>query len=207
MRVVVLISGRGSNLGALLRRQDGFQVVGVVSNRPGAAGLDLVADTAAEARVVDHKTFPSREAFDQALAATIAAMSPDLVVLAGFMRVLGAEFTESFRGRMINIHPSLLPLYRGLHTHQRALDAGDTQHGVSVHYVTAQLDGGPVIAQARLSVQPDDTADTLAGRVLLLEHQLLPWCVSAISRGDISLAADGVCYRGVPLDSPLEPLA
>jgi phosphoribosylglycinamide formyltransferase 1 len=185
-RIVVLISGRGSNLGALL--DAGLPVAHVVSNRPQAGGLALAARHAVTSTVVDHAAFASREAFDSALAAAIDAHAPTLVVLAGFMRVLGDAFVQRYMRRLVNIHPSLLPAFTGLHTHRRALDAGVRLHGCTVHFVTPTLDHGPVIAQAVVPVLPDDTEDTLAARVLEQEHRLYPaavrWCLEGRVRVD-----------------------
>ncbi|MBL8533919.1 MAG: phosphoribosylglycinamide formyltransferase [Betaproteobacteria bacterium] len=174
-RVVVLISGRGSNMQALL--EAGLPVVAVVSNRPDAKGL-----TAAQARglptdVVDHRQFPDRESFDSALLEHVLSYRPDLVVLAGFMRVLTSRFVGPLAGRLMNIHPSLLPAFPGLDTHRRALEAGSKIHGCTVHFVTEALDHGPIIAQAAVPVRDDDSEDVLAARVLAQEHRLLPSAV------------------------------
>ncbi len=180
-RVVVLISGSGSNLQALIDgQQDGslpINIVSVISNRPGVMGLSRAENAGIPAQLIDHTTFDSRERFDQALMQTIDAHQPDLVVLAGFMRILTPEFTNHYLGRMLNIHPSLLPKYQGLHTHQRAIDAGDSKHGVTVHFVTAELDGGPAAIQAVVPILPADDADTLAKRVQEQEHRIYPLAV------------------------------
>jgi len=176
--VVVLISGRGSNLQAIIEDAGDsdcpFVLSAVVSNRPDAAGLDRARRARVATRIVDHMCHPSRESFDAALSETIDVFRPGLVVIAGFMRVLTSDFVNHYEGRLINIHPSLLPEFPGLDTHQRALTSGAREHGASVHFVTAALDGGPVIAQARVPVLPDDDADTLAARVLEQEHRILP---------------------------------
>lgn len=180
-RVVVLISGRGSNMAALV--DQGAPVVAVISNRPGAKGLDFAQSRGIATGVVDHKTFPDRETFDTALRAEIDRHAPDLVVLAGFMRVLTGAFVRAYEGRLINIHPSLLPAFPGLDTHRRAIEAGCKIHGCTVHFVTEALDHGPVIAQAAVPVLDDDTEDALAERVLAQEHQVLPAAVSRFLDG------------------------
>ncbi|HVL36862.1 MAG TPA: phosphoribosylglycinamide formyltransferase [Burkholderiales bacterium] len=170
--IAALISGRGSNLQALL--DAGLPVSAVISNRPEAAGLALASARGVAACVLDHRQFPAREAFDEALAREVERFAPRLVLLAGFMRVLGAAFVRRYQGRLLNIHPSLLPAFPGLHTHERALAAGVKLHGCTVHFVTADLDQGPIIAQAAVPVRPDDTPQMLAARVLRQEHLLYP---------------------------------
>jgi len=176
--IVILISGRGSNMEAVVRAANAEQwparVAAVISNKPDAKGLEFAQAHGIPTAVVANKDFSSRAQFDAALQETIDRYSPDLVVLAGFMRILTPPFVEQYAGRMLNIHPSLLPLFPGLHTHQQALDAGVAEHGVSVHFVTAELDHGPVVAQARVPVLPGDTENTLSARVLIEEHQLYP---------------------------------
>jgi phosphoribosylglycinamide formyltransferase-1 len=176
--IVILISGRGSNMEAVVRAANAEQwparVAAVISNKPDAKGLEFAQAHGIPTAVVANKDFSSRAGFDAALQETIDRFSPDLVVLAGFMRILTPPFVEHYAGRMLNIHPSLLPLFPGLHTHQQALDAGVAEHGVSVHFVTAELDHGPVVAQARVPVLPGDTENTLSARVLIEEHQLYP---------------------------------
>lgn len=199
-RIAVLVSGRGSNLGALLAAQArgdlaGGTIVRVISNRPGAGGLDIAAEHGVPTRVVDHKAFAERAAFDRALAAALDEDAPDLIVLAGFMRVLGAPFIERYAGRMINIHPSLLPAYPGLHTHRRALDDGVRLHGCTVHFVTPDVDVGPIVAQAAVAVRDGDTEDTLAARVLTAEHVLLPRVVWWYCSGRLALAGNRVHVR------------
>lgn len=179
--IVILISGRGSNMEAIVqaaaREQWPARIAAVISNKADAKGLEFAAAHGIATAVVPNKDYPSREAFDAALREVIDGFAPDLVVLAGFMRILTAPFVEHYAGRMLNIHPSLLPLFPGLHTHQQALDAGVAEHGASVHFVTAQLDHGPVVAQARVPVLPGDDADALAARVLVEEHRLYPHAV------------------------------
>ncbi|MEL6722013.1 MAG: phosphoribosylglycinamide formyltransferase [Pseudomonadota bacterium] len=190
-RLVVLISGSGTNLQAILDAcQAGWlqaQVVAVISNRSGAYGLQRAADAGIPHQVIDHTGFADRAAFDQVLAQHICAYAPDLILLAGFMRVLTPDFVTQFAGRLLNIHPSLLPAFPGLRTHQRALEAGVTRHGASVHFVTPALDGGPVIAQAEVPVLPTDDVAQLAARVLTAEHQLYPVVVQWFVAGRLSL--------------------
>ncbi|WKE66906.1 phosphoribosylglycinamide formyltransferase [Gallaecimonas kandeliae] len=177
-RIVVLISGSGSNLQAIIDACSAgnlqAQVVGVVSNKGDAYGLERAAKAGIETLVLSHKGFGDRESYDAALVEAVNGFEPDLVVLAGFMRILTPVFVGAFEGRLLNIHPSLLPKYKGLHTHQRALDEGDAEHGVSVHFVTAELDGGPVIAQAKVAIEAGDDADSLAQKVHRQEHILYP---------------------------------
>jgi phosphoribosylglycinamide formyltransferase-1 len=191
LQVVVLISGSGSNLQALI---DGvaqgdlpIQIAAVVSNRPDVLGLTRAAQAGIPTAILDHKGFVSREAFDQELIRTIDAFNPGLVVLAGFMRILTPEFTQHYQGRMLNIHPSLLPKFQGLHTHQRAIDAGESQHGVTVHFVTAELDGGPAIVQAVVPILPDDDAAALAKRVQRQEHVIYPLAVKWFAQGKLRM--------------------
>ena len=191
-KVVILISGRGSNMEAIVRAQiAGAQIAAVISNRPDAAGLGFAAGHGIAAQIVDHKDYPSREAFDAALAATIDAHEPDLVVLAGFMRVLTDGFVSHYAGRLLNIHPSLLPSFPGLHTHRRALEAGVRVHGTTVHFVTPTLDCGPIVIQAVVPVLPGDDEAALAARVLEQEHRIYPQAVRWFVEGRLSLGADG----------------
>jgi phosphoribosylglycinamide formyltransferase-1 len=180
-RIVILISGRGSNMEAIVEacRAEGWpaSVAAVLSNRPEAAGLAFARARGIATAVVDHRAFPDRQAFDAALAEAVDAFQPDLVVLAGFMRILGAEFVGRYAGRLLNIHPSLLPSFPGLHTHRRALQAGCAVAGATVHLVTAELDHGPIVMQSVVPVQPDDDEDTLAARVLATEHRIYPRAV------------------------------
>lgn len=188
-RVAILISGGGSNMEALIRDMAGdhpARPVLVVSNVPGAGGLARAEALGVPTAVVDHRAHPSREAFEAALDAVLAPAAPDLLCLAGFMRVLTEGFVRRWQGRMLNIHPSLLPRYRGLHTHARALEAGDAEAGCTVHLVTAELDGGPILGQARVPVEPGDTPDTLAARVLHWEHRLYPAVLRRFAEGDRS---------------------
>ncbi len=190
--IVILISGRGSNMEAIVRAQiPGARIAAVISNRPDAGGLAFAASHGIPTRVVDHKAYPSREAFDAALADTIDALAPDLVVLAGFMRVLTDGFVNRYSGRLLNIHPSLLPSFPGLHTHQRALEAGVRVHGTTVHFVTPTLDCGPIVIQAVVPVLPGDDEDSLAARVLVQEHRIYPQAVSWFVADRLSIDAAG----------------
>jgi len=186
-KIVILISGRGSNMEAMLAARLPVHIAAVISNRPDAKGLETAARAGIDTAVLDHKQFASRESFDQALATLIDGYQPDLVVLAGFMRILTPAFVEHYAGRMLNIHPSLLPSFPGLHTHQRAIEAGVRIHGCTVHFVTADLDHGPVVVQAAVVVQPDDTEATLAARVLAEEHKVYPQAVRWIAEDRLRL--------------------
>lgn len=180
-RIVILVSGRGSNMEAIVRAcaEQGWpaQVVAVLANRADAQGLSFAAARGIATEVVEHRAFASREAFDEALAQAIDRHRPDLVVLAGFMRVLGAAFTARYAGRLLNIHPSLLPAFAGLHTHRRALQAGCQVAGATVHFVTAELDHGPIVMQSVVPVRPGDDEASLAARVLATEHRIYPCAV------------------------------
>lgn len=190
-RITVLVSGRGSNLAALVAasRAPGYAgaVTQVVTNRPDAAALRVARDHAIATTVVDHTAFATREAFDAALARVVDAGEPDLVVLAGFMRVLTPDFVGRYAGRLLNVHPSLLPAYSGLHTHRRALADGVRVHGCTVHFVTPAVDVGPIVAQAAVPVHDGDDEATLAARVLEQEHRLLPAAVDAFCAGRLAL--------------------
>lgn len=187
-RTAILISGSGSNMVSLVNAMDANHPCTptlVLSNRPQAGGLAKAADRGVATAVVDHTEFAGdRQAFDAALDQVLTRAAPDIICFAGFMRILGAEFTAKWQGKMLNIHPSLLPKYKGLNTHARAIEAGDAEAGCSVHEVTAELDGGPVLGQARVPILPDDTAETLAARVLPLEHQLYPAVLERFARGE-----------------------
>ncbi len=186
--IVILISGGGSNMAAIVRAAQrerwsaacGAEVKAVISNRPDAGGLAFAREHGIAAEVVDHKQYPSREAFDDALAAAIDRHAPALVVLAGFMRILTPGFVARYEGRLLNIHPSLLPAFPGLHTHQRALDAGCRFAGATVHQVTAELDYGPILDQAVVPILPDDTAQAIAARVLTQEHLIYPRAIARL---------------------------
>ncbi|MBT8148382.1 MAG: phosphoribosylglycinamide formyltransferase [Pseudomonadales bacterium] len=199
-RVVVLISGSGSNLQALLdactRGELKCEVAAVISNRPSAGGLERARATNIPALAVDHTRFDSRESFDRELARVIDLHAPELIILAGFMRILSPVFTTKFAGKLLNIHPSLLPKYPGLNTHQRAIDAGDNYAGATVHFVTGELDGGPAIIQARVPVLPQDTADQLAERVLVQEHLIYPLAAAWFVEGRLALQGNRVYLDG-----------
>ena len=190
-RIVILISGRGSNMEAIVERcaeqRWPARVVAVVSNRPGAGGLQFAAMQGIATAVVDHKTFAQREDFDAELARVIDGFTPDLVVLAGFMRILGSTFVQRYAGRFLNIHPSLLPAFPGLHTHQRALDAGCKAVGATVHLVTAELDHGPIVMQSVVPVRAGDDASSLAARVLATEHVIYPQSVRWFVDGQLKV--------------------
>ena len=207
LHIAVLASGRGSNLGALLaacadRRIHG-RIVGVFSDKPLSGAVAMANEAGVHAWAMKPNGFATRDAFDAAMFDALAGIQPDLIVCAGYMRIIGAAAIARFPNRMINIHPSLLPRHPGLHTHQRALDAGDTEHGASVHVVIPELDAGPVLAQARVPVLGDDTAETLAARVLIREHPLLLASVAAIAQGELRLDADAIRWQGMPLREPL----
>jgi len=207
--VAVLISGSGSNLQALIDAQQAGELSAdlrvVVSNRADAYGLTRAEQAGIETRVLSHRDFPTRADYDAALAELLGGFDPALVVLAGFMRILTPGFVAGFHGRLFNIHPSLLPKYPGLHTHQRALDAGDTEHGATVHFVTEELDGGPAVIQARVPVLPGDDAERLAARVLAQEHRIYPLAVRWFGQGRLRLDdADRVVLDGRPLAAPVQ---
>jgi phosphoribosylglycinamide formyltransferase 1 len=198
-RIVILISGRGSNMQAIVRacavQRWPAQVVAVVSNRPQATGLAFAQQHGIATHVVDHQGFDSREAFDAALAQTLHCCSPDAVVLAGFMRILTPDFVRQFAGRMLNIHPSLLPAFTGLHTHRRALEVGCKLAGATVHFVTAELDHGPIVAQAVVPIRRDDTEASLTARVLQHEHHIYPLAVQWLVQDQLTIDHGIVHHR------------
>lgn len=203
-RLVILISGTGSNMEALISAASQGAVhgdiVAVFSNKPDAKGLVTARAAGIATEVVDHRDFPDRESFDAALADRINGFCPDLVILAGFMRILTSAFVRHFHGRLMNIHPSLLPKYPGLHTHQRAIEAGDRETGATVHFVTEELDGGPAVVQGPVPMLDGDTEQSLAERVLALEHKIYPYAVELFCRGRLALDS-----RGTLLDGQLLP--
>ena len=207
-RIAVLASGRGSNLQALLDASAHgalqAQVVGVFSDKADALALQRARAAGAHAETVDPRAFPNRLAFDEAFFARVDALRPDLIVCAGYMRLISEAAVQAHRGRLVNIHPSLLPAFKGLRTHAQALDAGVAEHGASVHFVTPDLDGGPVIAQARVPVLPGDDAEHLARRVLAREHPLLVATVGLLASGRVRLAGEDVMFDGAPLEAPLQ---
>ncbi len=198
--IVVLISGSGSNLQAIIDackcEAISGSVAAVISNKDGVYGLKRAEDANIPTHVLSHKNFDSRNNYDDALAAIIDTYQPDIVVLAGFMRILSANFVNQYQGKMLNIHPSLLPKYQGLDTHQRALDAGDTEHGVSVHFVTEELDGGPVILQAKVTVDKHDTAQSLADKVHLQEHIIYPKVIQWLCTEKLIMSEGSAIYNG-----------
>ncbi|AWI88859.1 phosphoribosylglycinamide formyltransferase [Methylobacterium sp. DM1] len=204
-RVAILISGRGSNMVSLIEaaRAPDYpaEIVLVLSNRPDAAGLDRARAAGIPARAIDHKAYPNRAHFDAALQAELEGAGIELIVLAGFMRILTDAFVEAWGGRMINIHPSLLPLFKGTHTHERALEAGVRLHGCTVHYVVPELDAGPIVAQAAVPVLPDDDADTLSARVIVQEHRLYPAALAVIAGGGAVLEGSRVRFTARERDA------
>lgn len=206
-RLVVLISGNGSNLQAIIDAvQAGrlaVRIAAVISNRPQAGGLARARQAGIPAVCIDHRDYDQRSNFDQALQTAIDDYAPDVVALAGFMRILSAEFVNHYQGRLLNIHPSLLPALRGLHTHQRALEAGLSEHGATVHFVTADLDGGPAVLQARIAVQADDTVQTLQARVLNEEHRIYPLAIAWFAAGRLRMQGQQVMLDGQPLERPV----
>ena len=192
--IVILISGEGTNLQALINAssRSSFRISAVISNKSSAEGLDRAKRSGIDTFVIEHGSFDSRIAFEKCLAAKIREIGPNLIVLAGFMRVLGSKFINLFRGKIINIHPSLLPKYPGLNTHKRALEDKESIHGVTVHFVTDELDGGPIIAQDSVPVLSDDTTETLAARVLEREHVIYPKVVEALAAGKIRVRNEDV---------------
>lgn len=207
-RIVVLISGEGRNLQALIDacadgRIDG-RIVGVLSNRDGVGGLARADAAAIETAVLSHRDYASREDYDTALVAQLQRWQPQIVALAGFMRILSPVFIRAFAGRMLNIHPSLLPRHRGLHTHQSVLDAADAVHGATVHFVNEELDGGPLVIQGQFTVRPEDTAESLAGRVMNeVELKIYPQAVAWMARGELHCTPQGAQLRQQLLTKPV----
>lgn len=202
-RVVVLISGRGSNLRSIIAARDSGQlsvaIAAVISNNPGAAGLGYARAAGIPTAVIDHRRFPVRADFDVALAQEIDRHHPDLVVLAGFMRILGAEFIRHYQGQLMNIHPSLLPALAGLDTHARAIQGGHREHGATVHFVVEEVDAGPIIVQAAVPVLADDTPETLAARVLGEEHRIYPQAIGWFAEGRLRVESGHVLLDGRPV--------
>ena len=199
-RIVVLISGSGSNFQAILDHCqqasiDG-EIVAVISNRQDAFGLKRAEMAGIPGHFIDHTSFQGRESFDQALIEQIDSYQPDLVVLAGFMRILSADFVRHYSGRLFNIHPSLLPRYKGLNTHQRVIEAGDSEHGCTVHFVTEELDGGPLVIQAKIAVETSDTIETLQTKVHTLEHQIYPLAINWFCADRLEQSEEGVLLDG-----------
>ena len=206
-RIAVLVSGNGSNLQALIDADlpvSGGQIVGVISNHPDAYALQRAHAAAIDTAIISHRDYPQRDIFDQALHVQLTAWQVDIVVLAGFMRILTAEFVQKWSGNMLNIHPSLLPAYKGLHTHQRVLNSGDRYHGCTVHWVTPELDSGQSIIQGLLSVSVHDTAASLAQRIHRIEHQIYPLALRWLCSGIISLKNQRLMFNDQPQLSPLQ---
>jgi len=207
LRIVVLVSGRGSNLKAIAARADAgelpVRIAAVVSDRADAGALEWARGRGISTSVLSPRDFPDRESYGQALGDIVASHAPQLVVLAGFMRILSDEFVLRFAGRMLNIHPSLLPKYTGLHTHRRALEAGDREHGASVHFVTPELDGGPVVLQAKVPVLPGDDQDSLAARVLREEHLIYPQSIGWFAAGRLAFRDGAAWLDGRRLEAPV----
>ena len=208
MRIAVLVSGNGSNLQALINAQHGKQlsgqIVGVLSNKAEAYALRRAEDANIATAVISHQNFPNRESFDVAMHQQLLAWQVDLVILAGFMRILTPEFVSKWQGKMLNIHPSLLPFYKGMNTHQRVLNTGDRLHGCTVHFVTAELDAGQSIAQSVIQVSLQDTAESLAQRVHQLEHFIYPQVVQWLCNGQLSWQQGQAYFNQKPLDRPIQ---
>ena len=204
--LIVLISGSGSNLQAIIDAQQDpdypAEISTVISNKPDVKGLERAAKAGIATKVISHQDYPDRTSYDAQLASVIDQYDPCLVILAGFMRILTDDFVNHYAGRMLNIHPSLLPKYKGLNTHQQAIEAGDREHGATVHFVTPDLDSGPLIIQARVPVLEDDTADILAARVLEKEHIIYPKAIAQVASGLVRLENDVVSLNGKPLLEP-----
>jgi phosphoribosylglycinamide formyltransferase 1 len=207
LQLAILISGRGSNMAAIARAclagHLNARVRVVISDRPGVAGLEIARDLGIEALTVPWQGADTKEIFERKLIETLDAYHPDLVVLAGFMRILSPQFAARYLGRMLNIHPSLLPKYKGLHTHRRALEAADAEHGASVHFVTAELDGGPIVLQSRVPVRPEDTEADLSARVQATEHIIYPRVIGMLADGRLAWDEGRVRLDGKLLDAPL----
>ena len=205
--IVVLVSGNGSNLQAIIddlkNKPELGYVSAVISNKQSAFGLQRARNHSIDDIFVDPKAFETRELFDSKLSDVINTYSPSLIVLAGFMRILSANFVNNFNGRLINIHPSLLPKYPGLNTHTRAIQSGDVKHGTSVHFVTEELDGGPLIAQAKLNLIESETSEELSNRVQALEYKLYPWVINLFLNNELQQSNNKVLYKGKLLSSPL----
>ncbi len=206
-RVVVLISGSGTNLQALIDAQQAgnlpIEIVGVISNRPNVAGLERAAKANIATKTVDHTEFSSREKFDHRIAEAIQSFNPDLVVLAGYMRIMTAELVQQFPGKMLNIHPSLLPKYPGLHTHRKAIENGESEHGSTVHFVTEELDGGPIIAQMHVNIAKNETEQSLIEKVKTIEHQLYPQVVKWFAEQRLQWKSGVIYFDNEALAQPI----
>lgn len=205
MKIAVLVSGNGSNLQAIIDAKVAGKIVGVISNKADAFALERAKKAGIATAVIEHKNYPDRVSFDAAMHQQLLDWEVDLVILAGFMRILTPGFVQSWHGKMLNIHPSLLPYYKGMHTHQRVLNSGEVFHGCTVHFVTAELDAGPALAQSVLKVNQHDTVDSLATRIHQLEHFIYPLVVDWLCQGTLQYQADGqVSFRGQPLLRPIQ---
>ena len=204
IKIAVLVSGSGSNLQALIDANLSGQMVGVISNKPEAYSIQRAQKAGIDTVIIEHKHYPKREAFDDVMHQQLLDWNVDLVILAGFMRILSPQFVQSWQGKMLNIHPTLLPHYKGMHTHQRVLNTGDIWHGCTVHYVTAELDAGQTLAHGVLQVNLHDDVTTLAKRVHQLEHLIYPQVVEWICQGAIQYTARGVLYRGQVMQKPIQ---
>jgi phosphoribosylglycinamide formyltransferase-1 len=207
LRLAVLISGGGSNMAAIARacmqNQIDARIVHVIADRGTAGGIELAKSLGLPTTLVESVRYQGREDHERAIAATIEQSDAQLLLLAGYMRILSTTFVSTYLGRLLNIHPSLLPKYKGLHTHRRVLEGGEREHGASVHFVSSELDGGPIICQARVPVLPGDTEQTLAARVLTREHKIYPKVVGLVAAGRVQLSGDRVLFDGRPLAAPL----
>ena len=205
IKIAVLVSGNGSNLQALIDANLSGKIVGVISNKPEAYALQRAKQAGIATAIIEHKQYPNRESFDAVMHQQLLDWDVDLVILAGFMRILSAQFVQSWQGKMVNIHPSLLPNYKGMHTHQRVLNTGDVLHGCTVHYVTAELDAGQALTQGVLKVSLHDTVETLSDRIHMLEHLIYPQAVEWICNNTIQHLDNGeVLYKGQKLDKPIQ---
>lgn len=205
IKIAVLVSGSGSNLQALIDANLSGKIVGVISNKPEAYALQRAENANIPTAIIEHKQYPNREAFDAVMHQQLLDWDVDLVILAGFMRILSAQFVQAWEGKMVNIHPSLLPNYKGMHTHQRVLNTGDVLHGCTVHYVTAELDAGQALTQGVLKVTQHDNVASLAQRIHVLEHLIYPQAVEWICNGTIQHLANGqVLYKEQPLHKPIQ---
>ena len=205
IKIAVLVSGSGSNLQALMDANLSGEIVGVISNKPEAYALQRAKQAGIATAIIEHKQYPNRESFDAVMHQQLLDWDVDLVILAGFMRILSAQFVQSWQGKMVNIHPSLLPNYKGMHTHQRVLNTGDVLHGCTVHYVTAELDAGQALTQGVLKVSLHDTVETLSDRIHVLEHLIYPQAVEWICNNTIQHLDHGeVLYKGQKLDKPIQ---
>ena len=205
IKIAVLVSGSGSNLQALIDANLSGEIVGVISNKPEAYALKRAKQAGIATAIIEHKKYPNRESFDAVMHQQLLDWDVDLVILAGFMRILSASFVQSWQGKMVNIHPSLLPNYKGMHTHQRVLNTGDVLHGCTVHYVTTELDAGQALTQGVLKVGLHDTVEILSNRIHVLEHLIYPQAIEWICNGTIQHLDNGdVHYKGQKLDKPIQ---